>query len=83
MPNKDVYYVKNANGKFKAGNHKLDLSAAGIQNGFYICIISTNSNRYFKKIIKLSKCQLRAKHMLRFIQSILLNFLAKIKIKNI
>ena len=40
-----------AEGKYKAGDYKLDLSAKGLQKGFYICVIRTKRNNYIKKII--------------------------------
>ena len=40
-----------ANGKYSAGDHKLNLSAEGLPKGFYICIINTENRNYFKKII--------------------------------
>lgn len=40
-----------ADGKYKKGNYRLDLSASGLQGGFYICVISTDSGNFFRKII--------------------------------
>jgi len=36
---------------YKAGNHKLDLSAQGLQKGFYICVINTGNRIFSRKLI--------------------------------
>jgi len=36
---------------YKAGNYKLDLSAQGLQKGFYICVINTGNQALSRKLI--------------------------------
>jgi hypothetical protein len=36
---------------YDAGTHEISLSAANLQKGFYICVITTNGGNYSKKII--------------------------------
>jgi hypothetical protein len=40
-----------ADGHFTQGEHKIDLSAAGLGKGFYICVINTGDASLSKKII--------------------------------
>ena len=37
--------------KYDAGNYKLDLSAQGLQKGFYICVINTEGQALSRKLI--------------------------------
>jgi len=40
-----------ADGKYTAGSHLINLSAQGLQKGFYICVINTENAFYSKKLI--------------------------------
>jgi len=40
-----------ANGKYTAGNHLINLSAFGLQKGFFICVVSTANKVQSKKLI--------------------------------
>ena len=40
-----------ADGKFTTGSHIINLSAHGLQKGFYICVINTENAVYSKKLI--------------------------------
>jgi len=40
-----------ADGRCKEGNHRLQLSALGLQKGLYICVITANCSNLSKKII--------------------------------
>ena len=40
-----------ANGYYKKGDYKINLSSSGLCDGFYICVINTNSSTFSKKII--------------------------------
>jgi len=40
-----------ADGLYKKGSHSIDLTASGLNSGFYICVINTSDKFYSKKIV--------------------------------
>jgi len=40
-----------ADGKFTAGSHSINLSAQGLQKGFYVCVVNTEKASFSKKLV--------------------------------